>query len=324
LFAPPRGLFEVGTWRLVLQIEGEGLCFSPDGRLLVVRDSTRVIRLVDIESGLDLARLESPDLCNAGSAAFSLDGSQLVVTTIDGPAVHVWDLRAVRRRLAEMGLDWDAPAYPDVNPAVQSVPPVPLKVIVDSGDFSGESRSLLQQAQRLQGAGKVGEAIDILRKAVGLAPDNAELRNDVAWLLATGPGTVRNPLEAVEHARRAVELAPGDHLDLNTLGVALERAGKFTEAVEILEQSLAAGKGELAAFDLFFLAMAHHRLENRAEARSCFDRAVRWLAEHPGLPGQYTKELATFRAEAEATLGLNGHVGELPADVFAPNPRSQP
>jgi tetratricopeptide (TPR) repeat protein len=198
-----------------------------------------------------------------------------------------------------------------------------LKVIVNMGPV-GESQSLLQQAQRLQGAGKVGEAIDVLRKAVGLAPDHVELRNDLAWLLATGPGTVRNPLEAVEHARRAVDLAPDNHLYLNTLGVALERAGKFTEAVEILEKSLAAGKGELAAFDLFFLAVSHHRLENRADATRCFDRAVRWLAEHPELPGQYTKELAAFRAEAEAILGLNGNAGELPADVFAPEPRSLP
>jgi serine/threonine protein kinase/WD40 repeat protein len=323
LFAAHCGLFEVGTWRLALQIEGEAPCFSPDGRLLVVQDSTRIIRLVEIETGLDLARLESPDLCEVYAATFSHDGSQLVLTTGDGPALHVWDLRAVRRGLAKMGLDWHAPAYPDVDPAAQSVPAAPLKVIVNMRPV-GESQSLLQQAQRLQGAGKVGDAIDVLRKAVGLAPDHAALHNDVAWLLATGPGTVRNPLEAVEHARRAVELAPDNHLYLNTLGVALERAGKFAEAVEILEKSLAAGKGALAAFDLFFLAMAHRRLENRVQARSCFDRAVRWLAEHPELPGQYTKELAAFRAEAEAILGLNGDAGELPADVFAPDSRSMP
>ena len=47
------------------------------------------------------------------AASFSPDGSRLVVTTNDGPAVHVWDLRAIRRHLAEMGLDWDAPAFSD-------------------------------------------------------------------------------------------------------------------------------------------------------------------------------------------------------------------
>ena len=31
--------------------------------------------------------------------------------------MHVWDLRAIRSRLAAMGLDWDAPPYSDDDPA---------------------------------------------------------------------------------------------------------------------------------------------------------------------------------------------------------------
>ena len=107
--APPCRLWAVGTWREARQIGGEGRCFSPDGRLVVVADATKVIRLVETETGRTLARLESPDLCSVASASFSPDGSRLVVTTNDGPAVHVWDLRAIRRHLAKMGLDWDAP-----------------------------------------------------------------------------------------------------------------------------------------------------------------------------------------------------------------------
>ena len=48
-----------------------------------------------------------------------------MVTTNDGPAVHVWDLRAIRNHLAEMGLDWDAPAYSDDDPAEPSALPLP-------------------------------------------------------------------------------------------------------------------------------------------------------------------------------------------------------
>jgi hypothetical protein len=77
-----------------------------------------------------------------------------------------------------------------------------------------------------------------------------------------------------------------------------------------------AGKGRFDVFDIFCVAMAHHRLGNRAEARGCFDRAVRWVAEQKNLPAQYVKELAAFRAEAEAALASPS--GELPADVFAP------
>ena len=72
-----------------------------------------MLRLVEIETGRILARLESPDLHAVGLTTFSPDGSRLVVTTNEPPCAHVWDLRAIRRRLAGMGLDWDAPPLPD-------------------------------------------------------------------------------------------------------------------------------------------------------------------------------------------------------------------
>ena len=61
---PPCRLWDVGTWREVRQIGGEGRCFSPDGRLLAVQDASKVIRLVETQTGRTVARLESPDLCS--------------------------------------------------------------------------------------------------------------------------------------------------------------------------------------------------------------------------------------------------------------------
>jgi hypothetical protein len=101
--------------------------------------------------------------------------------------------------------------------------------------------------------------------------------------------------------------------------VAQFRAGQYAEAITTLARSLAASEGSTDAFDLFFLAMAHHRLGHREQARSCFDRAVHWWNEHKGLPEQYTRELSAFRAEAEAVLA--GPAGEMPANVFV-GPRS--
>jgi tetratricopeptide (TPR) repeat protein len=142
--------------------------------------------------------------------------------------------------------------------------------------------------------------------------------NNYAWALATGTESTRNPQRALALARRASELAPKAGIILNTLGVAQYRAGQYAEAVATLEKSLAAGKGQTDAFDLFFLAMAHHRLGHRDEARACYDRAVHWISEQKGLSEQYAKELAAFRAEAEAILGLINRISELPDDAFAP------
>jgi len=153
-------------------------------------------------------------------------------------------------------------------------------------------------------------------KASSLLPKDPTPLNEAAWTYATGPIDKRDPERAVALARRAVALAPGRQLSLNTLGVALYRAGQHAEAISVLEQSRAAGKGEFDAFDLFFLAMAHQKLGHASQARACFDQAVRWLGEHKNLPAQYVPELTAFRAEAEEVLAVGR--AELPANVFAP------
>jgi hypothetical protein len=117
----------------------------------VVQDASKVLRLVETETGRTLARLESPDLSDIKWATFSPDGSRLVVTTNDRPApcVHVWDLRAIRRRLAKMGLDWDAPPLPALETLTSGAEDRPsLKVDVDFGPlkrYSDQYKSLVEQ-----------------------------------------------------------------------------------------------------------------------------------------------------------------------------------
>ncbi len=153
-------------------------------------------------------------------------------------------------------------------------------------------------------------------KASALLPKDARTLNERAWDYATGPIDQRDPERAVAFARRAVALSPGQQLSLNTLGVALYRAGQYAQAISVLDQSLAAGKGEFDAFDLFFLAMAHQKLGHASQARDRFDRAVRWWNLRKNLSTQYISELTAFRAEAEEVLARAR--AELPADVFTP------
>jgi len=389
LMGPNGRRWEVGTWREGPKGGAPGHCFSPDGRMVVLTDADKIQRLVEAETGRTLARLESPDQCGVWGAAFSPDGTRLVLTTNDGPAVHVWDLRAIRRKLAEMGLDWDAPPLPDPErSAANSDGPSPLKVKVDYGQLQGsveQYNSHLEQeavpaeellarcterlkahpadvdalhtrGHALRRLNRFEEALANFSAASAKEPGNAHLRayqgvclfdlkqyapaldqlqaafhvnpdsvralfgldqatNNLAWKMATGPERGRDAALAVRLAAFSVTLSPDETTQLNTLGVALYRAGKFAESIETLEKSLAAGNGQFDAFDLFFLAMAHHRLGHREEARDCYDRAARWLRDQKSLDPEHVKELAGFRGEAEALLARPA--GELPLSVFA-------
>jgi WD40 repeat protein/tetratricopeptide (TPR) repeat protein len=144
-------------------------------------------------------------------------------------------------------------------------------------------------------------ALRQLRRAVRVDQDNAAARNGLAWLLVAGPKEVADAKEALEHARRAVALTPGQATYLNTLGVALCRNGSCPEAIPVLEKSLANGRGQADGYNLFFLAICHARLGDRTKARQYFDRAVKWTASAK-LPAEWAAELKSFRAEAEAEL----------------------
>lgn len=145
--------------------------------------------------------------------------------------------------------------------------------------------------------------------------NDARTLNDQAWTDANGPIIQRDPDRALILARRAVALLP-DRRFLNTLGLALYRVGQYAEAIPVLDQSLATGTGDSAAYDLFILAMAHQKLGHASQARAYFDRAVRWCGEQKNMPAEFISELTDFRAEAEAVFADTR--AQLPADALAP------
>ncbi len=140
--------------------------------------------------------------------------------------------------------------------------------------------------------------------------------NNMAWNLANGPKSTRDPERALHPFRRAVELNKHKSYYLSALGVVEYRAGHYTKAVATMGRSLAAGHGRDDATDLFFMAMAHYQLGDREKARDCYDRAVRWLAGQKSLSAEEAMDVAAFRTEAEAVLAVP--TGELPANVIAP------
>jgi eukaryotic-like serine/threonine-protein kinase len=314
-------LLEVGSWREVRPIEGNFRNFSPDSKLGIVEDESNILKLIEIQTGRVLARLERPDPQREKWVAFSPDCSRLVTTTDEPPSARVIDLRAIRRGLAELGLDWDAPAFPEADPASRDLPPLP-PIKIDYG-FLRPDAVLTQLLAGLNHNDPRTEepAIPALETALAADPSNTDFKhslalccNNVAWFLAKGSPSSSDLERALTLSRRAVELEPGNQAYLNTRGVILYRAGQYADAVSILDKSLEAGKGQYDGFDLFFLAMAHHHLGHRDEARRCLNRAIAWVSRATSLSDQSVKELADFRAEAEAVLA--GPIGELPDDVF--------
>jgi serine/threonine protein kinase/Tfp pilus assembly protein PilF len=144
------------------------------------------------------------------------------------------------------------------------------------------------------------EAIADYERAIELQPDNALHLNNLAWFLVTCPDSgFCDAGRAVELAEKAVELSPKKWHYANTLGVAYYRAGDWDKAIETLNKSMAFRDGD-DSFDWFFLAMAHWQRGEKDEARSWYDKAVRWMEENK--PDD--EELIRFRAEAAELLGI--------------------
>jgi WD40 repeat protein len=110
-------LIEEAAWR------GEA-AFSPDSRVLAVDTGLGEVRLLEPATGREYARLTDPNQDRV-VPTFSSDGGLLIGVSEDSRAVRVWDLRAIRRGLAELGMDWELPELPpEPEPAITG----PLRV----------------------------------------------------------------------------------------------------------------------------------------------------------------------------------------------------
>jgi WD40 repeat protein len=254
-------LYSVGTWEPGPQL-GPGIPWDATSKLAVMGQTNGVYRLVELATGRELAQLEDPEQ-NIGAATFTRDGTKLVVAAKNG--LRVWDLRRIRAELVKLGLDWDAPSYPEPSASE----PRPLEVqLVGLEQVVSDPMSL----------------------------------NNWAWPLLTGPAAKRDPALALKLIQKAVEQQPRNALFLNTLGVAQYRNDDYARAIGTLQKSLDAGKGQWDGFDLFFLAMCHARLAQPAKAKDCFERAVTWCDGKKDLSAQHAAELKAFRSEAETVL----------------------
>lgn len=105
-----------------------------------------------------------------------------------------------------------------------------------SADSLAEANQALQDAQWAEQAGLLDKAVTEYRKVVGICPGVFEVQNNLANLLLS----LGRPREALEPARAAHALKPGDPLVNANLGQALARSQMPEPAIPCLRAALAA------------------------------------------------------------------------------------
>jgi hypothetical protein len=102
-------------------------------------------------------------------------------------------------------------------------------------------------------------------------PDDVELLNRVAWILATTPDDrLRDPARARAHAERAVTLTNrADPVSLDSLAASLAASGDFEAAVRIAAEALAAARARNAQL----VPELEYRLELYRRGQPFRDRA---------------------------------------------------
>lgn len=141
-------------------------------------------------------------------------------------------------------------------------------------------QSYLLTAEFNQGllAERDGRREDALRHYINAANsgiDNPEAYNAAAWLIAeSGAG---EPWQAVEYARRSLQLRPGNADTLDTYGWSLYRAGRAGDALAPLEEALAA-KPEMYCIH-YHLGMTHLALGDRVAAEAHLQRQIELMPD---------------------------------------------
>jgi Flp pilus assembly protein TadD len=95
-----------------------------------------------------------------------------------------------------------------------------------------------------------------------------------------------------------IQITPDDPKYLSVLGIALCRTGDWHGAIKPLEKSETIAPGKNVAQNGLHLAMAYWQTGDKEKARDWYEKALKWMNEHP------TKDeyLTRLRAEASALL----------------------
>ena len=283
-------LWEVDTWQPGRRFEGT-ILFSPDCSLVALSSDFGVVRLLEADTGREIARLTGSESASYAPLCFTPDGTKLIVSGAYQREFHVWDLRAIRKQLTEIDLDWNWPEFKPTELRAKNAEFLKVEIL-PGGPANMDSAKEQNDRQNIERC---------LRELVA-DPNNSKVCNELAWIYLTGSAALRDENAALPLAENANRLNDGSASYRNTLALAYYRAARYREAVAVLEENLVKQDDEWLALDLYFLAMSHFRLGGTDLARSYLAWAVRWTMTQRNIRPEYMEELKMFRAEAEELL----------------------
>ncbi len=269
-------LWRTGSWEEGPLVFAEGdagwWTFSPDGRLLALRGHSRV-RLVRPDSGAEVARLALAEHEFLSPLCFTPRGDELLVHGEESKIMYVWDLRLIRRQLAEMGLDWDDPPLPEDTSGPPVVPPA---VEFVGADLAADPQKMRQYQHSLA--------------ALGLRanPFDAAAHAHIAQFLEDA-----NPTAAFAHYSAALAFGPSQPLVAERRALMAYRLKRWPEAVA--DCSLVLRKNPDRLRSLYCRALAYQYLGRHADAVADLTAAM------PHYP--HDSRLYEWRAQSYDALG---------------------